>query len=96
MSTGAFPGVKTAERKANHPIFSWCRGCEYVDPCIHIYLTPVVNFGEVRRAQLAKSILVTSMLELPGILSDLSRSVQMLKKEWGAESKGKLPYLFYP
>ena len=32
----------------------------------------------------------------PGIFPDLSRSVQLLKKEWGAESNGKLPYLFIP
>ena len=32
----------------------------------------------------------------PGIFSDLSRSVQMLKEKWGAESKGKLPNLFIP
>ena len=30
----------------------------------------------------------------PGIFSDLLRSVQMLKREWGAENKGKLPHLF--
>ena len=30
----------------------------------------------------------------PGILSDLLRSVQMLKREWGAESNGKLPHIF--
>ena len=29
-----------------------------------------------------------------GIFSDLLRSVQMLKRDWGAESKGNLPYLF--
>ena len=29
-----------------------------------------------------------------GIFSDLLRSVQMLKREWGAEIIGKLPYLF--
>ena len=32
----------------------------------------------------------------PGILSDLLRSVQMLKREWGAESNGKLPHLLNP
>ena len=32
----------------------------------------------------------------PWIFSDLSRSVQMLKREWGAESNGKLPHLFIP
>ena len=32
----------------------------------------------------------------PWIFSDLSTSVQMLKREWGAESNGKLPYLRIP
>ena len=32
----------------------------------------------------------------PGIFSDLVRSVQMLKREWGAESNWKLPHLFIP
>ena len=50
----------------------------------------MVNFGEVWRAQLAKSTL------LAGIFSDLLRFVQMLKREWGAESNGKLPHLFIP
>ena len=31
-----------------------------------------------------------------GIFSDLLRSVQMLKREWGAESNGTLPRLFIP
>ena len=30
----------------------------------------------------------------PGIFLDLLRSVQMLKREWGAESNRKLPHLF--
>ena len=30
----------------------------------------------------------------PGVFSDLLRSVLMLKREWGAESNGKLPHLF--
>ena len=29
-----------------------------------------------------------------GISSDLLRSVQMIKTEWGAEGNGKLPHLF--
>ena len=33
---------------------------------------------------------------VPGIFSDLLRSVQMLKTEWGAESNGKLLHLFIP
>ena len=55
----------------------------------------MVNFGEIRRAQLGKS---TSHLHVgaPGIFSDLLRSVQMLKREWGAEGDGKLPHLFVP
>ena len=32
----------------------------------------------------------------PGIYSDLLRSVQMLKREWGVESNGKLPHLLNP
>ena len=32
----------------------------------------------------------------PGNFLDLLRSVQMLKREWGAESNGKLPHLFNP
>ena len=59
-------------------------------------LTPVVNFGEVRRAQLAKSALLTSTLVPPGIFSDILRSVQILKREWGVESNGKLPHLSTP
>ena len=30
----------------------------------------------------------------PGIFSDLLRFIEMLKREWGAERNGKLPYLF--
>ena len=32
----------------------------------------------------------------PGIFSDLLTFVQILKREWGAESNGKLPHLFIP
>ena len=35
-------------------------------------------------------------LGVPEIFSDLLKSVQMLKREWGAESNGKLPHLFIP
>ena len=54
-----------------------------------------MNFGEVRRAQLAK---FTPHLHAsaPGIFPDLLRSVQMLKREWGAESNGKLLHLIVP
>ena len=30
----------------------------------------------------------------PGNFSDLLRSVQLQKREWGAENKSKLPHLF--
>ena len=30
----------------------------------------------------------------PGIFSDLLKSIQMLKREWGGEGNGKLPHLF--
>ena len=33
---------------------------------------------------------------MPLIFSDLLRSVQMLKREWGAERNRKLPHLFVP
>ena len=42
-------------------------------------LIVVVMIGEVRRAQLAKSTLLTSTLVPLGIFSDILRSVQMLK-----------------
>ena len=42
-----------------------------------LILTPVMNFGEVRRAQLAKSTLHAGV---PGIFSDLVRSLQMLER----------------
>ena len=32
----------------------------------------------------------------PGIFSDLLRFVQVLKREWGAESNRKVPHLFIP
>ena len=53
-------------------------------------------FSEVRRAQLAKSTLPYLYPGASGIFSDLLRSVQMLKREWGAERNGKLPHLFIP
>ena len=53
------------------------------------------KFSEVGSAQLAKFTLFTSTLG-PGIFSDLLRSVQMLKREWKAKSKGKLQHLFIP
>ena len=50
----------------------------------------MVNFGEVRRVQLAKSTLLTSSLVPLGSFKDCSDA----KERWGAESNGKLPHLF--
>ena len=55
----------------------------------------MVNFGEVRRAQLAKSTLLTSTL----VPWDLFRSFKVCsgaKESGGAGSNGKLPHLFIP
>ena len=55
----------------------------------------MVNFGEVQRgpvSQIHSQLLVGA----PGIFSDLLRSFQVLKREWGAESNGKPPHLFIP
>ena len=51
----------------------------------------MVNFGEVRRAQLAKSILLTSTL---GPLESFQVCSDAKDREWGAESNWKLPHLF--
>ena len=55
-----------------------------------------MNLGEVRRAQLAKSTLLTSTLVPLGSFQIFLRSIQMLKREWGAESNRKLPHLSIP
>ena len=52
-----------------------------------------MNFGEARRAQLAKSTLLTSSLEPLGSFKDC---LDAKEREWGAESNGKLPHLFMP
>ena len=62
---------------------------------INWYLTPVVNFGEVRCPQLAKYS-TSRRVGAPGIFSDLLKFVQMLKREWGAKSNGKLSHIFIP
>ena len=62
---------------------------------MELILTRLVNFGEVRRAQSAKSTLLTSKQ----VSWDLFRCFKVCsdpKREWGAESNGKLPHLFIP
>ena len=53
-----------------------------------------MSFGEVRRGPISQIQSTHVHVGAPGISLDLLRSVQMLKKEWGAESNGKLPNLF--
>ena len=48
------------------------------------------------RAQLAKFTILTSMLIPLGAFHTFYGSVQMLKREWGAENNGKLQRLFIP
>ena len=52
-------------------------------------------FCNSRSAQLAKTTLLTSTLVPLGYFH-LLRSVQILKREWGAENNGKIPHLFIP
>ena len=44
----------------------------------------------------ANITLLASTLVPLGSFQDLLRSVQMLKREWGCESNGKLPHIFNP
>ena len=55
-------------------------------PCGEFQCSPEGPFSQIHSPHLHAGA--------PGIFSDLLRSVQMLKKEWGAESNGKLPRLF--
>ena len=55
-----------------------------------------MNFGEFRRGPVSLIHFPHLHIGAPEIFSDLLRSVQMLKREWGAESNGKLSHLFIP
>ena len=63
---------------------------EWIVLCCRI-MGPVIIYGP-----LAKSTLLYLHVGAPGIFSNFLRSVQMLQREWGAESNGKLPHLFIP
>ena len=63
---------------------------------MELIFNPVVNFGEVRRAQLAKFTLLASTLVPLGSFQFFQGLFQMLKREWGAESNGMLPHLLIP
>ena len=56
----------------------------------------MVKFDDVRMAHVAKSTLLTSTLVNLGNFLNLLFSVQMLNREWGAESNRKLPRPFIP
>ena len=62
------------------------------------YLTAAARCGEFRWSpKVSVNQIHSPHLEVghaPGIFSDFLRSVQMLKREWGAEGNGKLPHLF--
>ena len=59
------------------------------------YLTHVVIFGEVQKGPVSQIHSPHLYVGVPGIISLLT-SIQFLKREWGAESIGKLPHLFSP
>ena len=58
------------------------------NPCGEFRWSPEGPVSQIHRPHLHAGV--------PGLFSDLLRSVQMLKREWCAESKGKLPHLFIP
>ena len=61
--------------------------------------TDILPCGEFRRSPEGPVSQIHSprlLVGAPGIFSDLLRFFQMLKREWGAESNGKLPHLFIP
>ena len=60
---------------------------------MELIFNPYGEFQRSPEAQLAKS---SPPQWGPGIFSDLLRSVQMIKREWGVESNGKLLHLFIP
>ena len=60
-----------------------------------IFLTPVLNFGKVRRAQLAKSTLLTSLLGPWDILRSF-KVCSDAKERVGCGKQRKLPHLFIP
>ena len=61
---------------------------------MELIFNPVVNFGDFGPdSQIHSPHLHVGT---PGIFPDLSRSIQMLKREWGAERKKRLPHLIIP
>ena len=58
------------------------------NPCGEFRGSPVGPVSQIHSPRL--------LVVAPGIFSDLLKFVEMLKREWGAKSNGKLPHLFIP
>ena len=58
------------------------------NPCGEFRWSPVGPVSQIHSRHL--------LVGAPGIFSDILRFVQMLNREWGAVSNGKLPHLFIP
>ena len=58
------------------------------NPCGEFRWTPEGPVSQIHSLHL--------LVGAPEISSDILKSVQMLKREWGAESNGKLPHLLNP
>ena len=58
------------------------------NPCGEFWWSPEGPVSQIHSLHL--------LVGATGIFSDLLRSVKILKREWGAESNGKLPHLFIP
>ena len=56
------------------------------NPCVEFRWSPEGPVSQIHSPHIH--------IDAPGIFSDLLRSVQVLKRDWGAESNGKLPHLF--
>ena len=67
-----------------------------MDCSSYSFFHKLVNFSEVRRGPGSQIHSSRRLAGVPGIFSDILRSVQMLKSEWGVENNGKLPHLFIP
>ena len=59
---------------------------ELINPHGEFRLSPEDPFSQIHFTHLHDGA--------PGIFSDLLRSVQNTKREWGAETNGKLPHVF--
>ena len=59
-----------------------------INPCGEFRWSPEVQVSQIHSPHL--------LVGAPRIFADLLKFVQMLKREWGAESNGKLPHLFIP